>query len=532
MIHKMNLPKVALLLLVPCCTYAADCEISVFEPLAADSPHGVTLDSAEVIDETGGYCQVEGTIANADDGQSNIRIRVRLPDEADWNGKFLVTGNGGTAGSFQGENNVQAALRLGYATGQTDTGHTSARGKPDDWVMKESDSGVILPNHAALDDFAYRSIHLTAVVGKQFVDAFYAQAPEYSYYYGCSTGGRQGLQAMQRYPNDFDGIVAGAPVFSLTRLNMSQLWEGQRVAALRTAGETPSGEQLQSIKDAVLSKCDAIDGLTDQIIDDPRQCDFDPGVLQCGTSESSPSPQPHCLSEAQVEFVRTTYQGPVTTAGEQLYPGKAPGAEASAGRQGGWQGFLRNSCSTEAGTGRCDYLGRAWFQNPDANLQQNFSIDNRDDVAAADSSYFSTVTRADNPDVTPFVQSGGKAILYHGWADTNVTPYTTVELYEAMEDTVSRKRGTTDFRDHVRLFMAPGMGHCQGGDGPNRYTQSAMEAIDAWVTEDKAPDSILATHEQRGMSRPWCPYPQVARLKAPNLDSNNADNFECVTSTE
>jgi feruloyl esterase len=130
--------------------------------------------------------------------------------------------------------------------------------------------------------------------------------------------------------------------------------------------------------------------------------------------------------------------------------------------------------------------------------------------------------------VTPFVQSGGKAILYHGWADFNVTPLTTVQFYEAMEDTVSRKRDASDFRDHLRLFMAPGMGHCGGGDGPNSYTQSALEAIDAWVTEGSAPDRIVATHEQRGISRPWCPYPQVARLREPGLDSDEAANFQCV----
>ena len=122
--------------------------------------------------------------------------------------------------------------------------------------------------------------------------------------------------------------------------------------------------------------------------------------------------------------------------------------------------------------------------------------------------------------------------MYHGWADTNVTPYPTIELYEAMDSTVSRKRGKDDFRDHVRLFMAPGMGHCQGGDGPNNYMQSALAAIDKWVVEGTAPDSILATHAQRGISRPWCPYPQVARLKAANLDSNDAENFHCVSPPE
>ena len=173
-------------------------------------------------------------------------------------------------------------------------------------------------------------------------------------------------------------------------------------------------------------------------------------------------------------------------------------------------------------------MARVWFDDPEYDVLGAFSIDDPEDVARADNSYYSQITRADNPDVTPFIQGGGKAILYHGWTDTNVTPFPTVELYEAMEDTVSRKRAEDDFRDHVRLFMAPGMGHCGGGDGPNNYTVAAMEALDAWVSEGRAPDTIVATHDQRGMSRPWCPYPQVARLREPGLNSNEAASFHCV----
>jgi feruloyl esterase len=379
-----------------------------------------------------------------------------------------------------------------------------------------------------IDDFGYRSIHLTTVVGKQFVDAFYARAPEYSYYFGCSTGGRQGLKEIQQYPNDFDGAIIGAPVFSLTRLNMSQLWVQQEIVELEAEGESLSAAQLDLIKDGSMAACDATDGVSDRIIDDPRQCGFDPKELQCSATDSPPQ----CLTETQVDFVQTIYDGPVTKAGEQLYPGRVRGGEGSGGMggMGGWSDLVSSQCSNAMGSGRCDLVSRAWFQDPELDVLRDFSIDDPEDVAAADSSYYSGVTRADNPDVTPFVQSGGKAILYHGWADFNVTPLTTVQFYEAMEDTVSRKRDASDFRDHLRLFMAPGMGHCGGGDGPNSYTQSALEAIDAWVTEGSAPDRIVATHEQRGISRPWCPYPQVARLREPGLDSDEAANFQCVSS--
>ncbi len=524
MIERKLLLVPASLLLAPLSLEALECEVASFAETAASSPHGVTLTSAGPAGDAGAYCQIEGVIANADDGQSRIRFRYRLPATDTWNGKFMVTGNGGTAGSFQGEPRARTALELGYAVAQTDTGHRS--GDSNNWLMKEIEPGVIVPNNVTIADFAYRSIHLTAVVGKQFVNAFYAQEPEQSYYFGCSTGGRQGLKSMQRYPNDFDGILAGAPVFSLTRLNMSQVWAAQEVARLKTENEALSPAQLDLIKDATVGSCDAIDGLTDRIIDDPRQCDFDPGVLQCGSSESPPQ----CLTGSQVDFVRSIYRGPVTAAGERIYPGRLPGGEGRG--MGGWQGFVTAPCSNDNGTGRCDLASRAWHQDPGTDFVNDFSIDDPEDVAAADSSYYSSEIRADNPDVTPFVQSGGKAILYHGWNDSNVTPLPTVELYEAMEETVSRKRGVNDFRDHIRLFMAPGMWHCGGGDGPNNYTRSAIEAIDAWVTHGEAPDSIVATHDARGISRPWCPYPQVARLRASGLDSNEAESFRCVTPTE
>ena len=523
MSNRYQLILIAFFLVSPLSGHAYDCQITAFEQLAADSSYGVTLTSAELVDETGGYCRLEGVIAN-DDGQSQIKFRLRFPEAAAWNGRFLVSGNGGTAGLFQSENRVQVALELGYATGQTDTGHT--KDGPEDWIMKELESGVIVPNYVAIDNFAYQSIHLTTVVGKQFADAFYARAPEYSYYLGCSTGGRQGLKAMQRYPNDFDGIVAGAPVFSLTRLNMSQLWAAQRVAELEAVGESLVPDQLDLIKRGSVGMCDALDGVTDRIIDDPLQCGFDPAALQCSASESPPQ----CLTDRQVQFVSSIYDGPVTAAGEQIYPGRVRGSEGSGGMgmgMGGWMDLIPSSSCP-----RCDLVARAWHQDPDRNMLEEFSIDNSEDVAAADSSYYSGVTRADNPDVTPFVQSGGKAILYHGLSDPGVTPVTTIEIYEAMEDTVSRKRGESDFRDHLRLFLAPGMGHCQGGDGPSDYLRPALEAIDAWVTEDTPPDSIVVSHNQRGLSRPWCPYPQVARLREPNLDSNDAANFQCVDPTE
>ncbi len=514
--------------------FAADtiaCELASFEQLAADSPYGVTMVSAEVTDDGPGYCRVEGQIANAENGESRIRFLLRLPDPASWNGKYLVVGNGGTAGLFQGEDRVQIALRLGYATGQTDTGHV--RKGADDWLMKEAELGRVGPNYAAIQDFAHRAIHLTNVVGESLVDGYYSQTVEQKYFFGCSTGGRQGLTAMQRYPDDFDGIVAGAPVFSLPRLNMSQLWAAQQVVALNATDELLTVPQLSALKNAAIDACDALDGVEDRIIDDPRLCSVDPAAMQCAGTESSLG----CLSEAQVDFVEAIYRGPVSAMGERIYAGRVPGSEgpplsggmAGMGAMGGWTDLTSAECPNAAGTSRCDLVARAWYSNPDEDVVGGFSIDDREDVAFADSTYYSRAVRAENPDVTPFVQAGGKAILYHGWSDTSVTPITTIELYEAMHDVVSRKRGKSDLTDHVRLFMAPAMGHCGGGDGPNNYVQPVLEALDSWVSANVAPDAIVTTHDERGISRPWCPYPQVARLAEPGLDSNRAESFVCIS---
>ena len=509
------------------CAPAVPCELTDFQSFAEVSPYGVTLASAERVDDVGGYCQLEGVIANADDGESRIRFRFRFPDAAAWNGRFLMGGNGGSAGRFQRDHLSLLALELGYATGQTDTGHVQS--SSEDWVMKELADGTVVPNHVAIEDFGHRSVHLTTVVGKQFAEGYYARAPDHSYFRGCSTGGRQGLMAMQRYPGDFDGIIVGAPVFSPARMIVAGLWTTQQVARLIAEDQPLAGEQLDLLQDAVLDACDAIDGIEDQIIDDPRQCRVDPGILQCSESESPPQ----CLTDSQVEFVRTIYDGPVTTSGERIYPGLLHGGEYGRGMGvGGWARFTAGACATPEESGQCDYLdylAQVWYQDPDRDLLNDFSIDNPDDVVAADSSYYSAVTRADNPDVTPFVQRGGKAILYHGWSDTVVTATPTVELYEAMESTVSRKRGQSDFRDHVRLFMAPGMAHCGGGYGPSIDFHPVLVALDDWVTHDRAPDSILATHDGgRGLSRPLCPYPQVARLVEPGLDTNEAASFRCV----
>ena len=433
------------------------CESAEFEQLSVDSPYGVTIASAETVADGAGYCQVEGQIANAENGKSQIRFRLRMPDAESWNGRYLVVGNGGRAGVFQGEERVQSALQLGYATGQTDTGH--ARQHADDWLLKETASGDFGLNHDAIQDFAHRSIHLTNVVGKHLVESYYSSAPERSYYFGCSTGGRQGLTAMQRYPNDFDGIVAGAPVFSLPRLNLSQLWASQQVAALDAHDHLLTVEQLGLLGDAAVDACDTLDGIADRIIDNPLQCSVDVAALQCAASDSPPA----CLTEAQVGFVESIYEGPVSSAGERIYPGRMPGSEGTAatGRPGGWSDLLSAECPHETGSSRCALLARAWFQDPSVDVLNRLSIDEPADVAFADSTYYSRVLRADNPDVTPFIQAGGKAIVYHGWADTSVTPVPTIELYEAMDATVSRKRAKPDFDEHVRLFLAPAMGHCR-----------------------------------------------------------------------
>jgi feruloyl esterase len=328
----------------------------------------------------------------------------------------------------------------------------------------------------------------------------------------------------QRYPDDYDGIVAGAPANYWIGLMTGELWAG--LATTRTPGQDLPREKLPLLGAAVLEACDAVDGLEDGLIDDPRACDFDPGMLQCDGADGA-----GCLTAGQVAAARAIYAGPVRpSTGEQLFPGYPPGSEwfeAPDGR-GGWGRYW--SGITRPGGSTADFMRYSVFEDPDRDLAQ-FDFDDdwvlantRPLGAGADDTLGSALNAVD-PDLSAFKARGGKLISYHGWADALITGYYAVEYYESVMAEQGGLDATTDF---YRLFMAPGVAHCRGGPGPDRF--DAVTALERWVEDGVAPDRMVASKLVDGevtRTRPLCPYPQVARYSGSG-SIDDAESFACV----
>ena len=444
------------------------------------------------------FCRVAGTVAPA------IDFEVWLPVPEAWNGRFQAVGGGGFAGVIS-YGAMGTALRAGYVTASTDTGHDAGELA---WLMDAQ----------RMRDYGYRAIHEMTVKAKALLNDYYGRDAEYSYFNGCSTGGRQGLMEVQRFPDDYDGVISGAPVNNFTRLHMSQLWMAH--AIYKVPGAELTRDDFAMIRDAVLKQCDAKDGVKDGILTDPRRCDFDPRTLQCEAGESE-----GCLSRPQVEALEDMYQGPRNPrTGAQIYPGLEPGGEGPQPGNPGWSMILNGGQPFMLAH---ELIRRGVFENPDYDWR-NFDFDQ--DVEHADRK-LGHVLNAVDPDLRDFTQDGGKLIIWHGWNDPGVMPQATVNYYESIVDfayqTVGRDARET-VAESARLFMLPGVGHCRGGLGPDQA--DFMAAITDWVEDGEAPDEIIAVKEQKGevkMSRPLCPYPQYARYTG-NGDTDAAENFECV----
>jgi feruloyl esterase len=434
------------------------------------------------------FCRVAATLKPVSD--SDIKIEVWLPTTG-WNGKFQAVGNGGWAG-FISYPAMAEALRRGYATTSTDTGHTGASG------------AFALEHPERFIDFAWRSEHEMTIRAKAIVAAFYGSGPKYSYWNGCSTGGRQGLAEAQRFPDDYDGIIAGASANPRTYLNSWQISIAQ--AALKDpAGFIPPAK-YPMIHQAVLAACDAIDGVKDGLIADPPRCHFDPKTIECKGDEDS-----SCLTRAQVEAARTI-MSPLKDpkSGVEIFPGFEPGTELA------WAGLVGGPEPVATALDQFKYVV---FRDPNWDWR-TFELDR--DVAAADKVDNGTINAID-PNLKPFTAHGGKLIMYHGWSDPLVGPGTSINYFNS----VSKALGTAKTHASVRLFMVPGMGHCGGGEGPNTFDMLA--ALEQWVEGDKAPDQILASHFTNGVvdrTRPLCPYPQVAAYKGSG-SIDDARNFVC-----
>ena len=435
-------------------------------------------------------CRVAGVVAPA------IKFEVWLPEASGWNGRFQAVGGGGLAGIISYPAMAEA-VRGGYASSSTDTGH-------------EATDSAWLSDRQRVIDYGYRAIHEMTLKAKAVIEAHYGTSPQYSYFNGCSTGGRQGLMTAQRYPDDYDGIISGAPVNRFTHLHMAQLWTAH--ATLKKPGAVLTRDDLAKVSTAALAQCDANDGVTDGILTDPRTCHFDPSGLQG-------------FSAAQIEALKMIYQGPVNPrTGAQLYPGLEPGGEGPQPNNPGWA-LIMNGREPFA----IDHavLGGMGFENPQWDWR-TFDFDS--DVELVDSKLFGVLNAID-PDLRDFKAGGGKLIVYHGWNDPGVMPRQTLDYFDNVIEYAGKAMGGdgrayTD--EYLRLFMLPGVGHCRGGVGPDQADWVA--ALVGWVEQGKAPASITARREQDGkvvMTRPLCPHPQVARYRGRG-DSNDAGSFECA----
>ena len=437
------------------------------------------------------FCRVAATLTPTRD--SDIKIEVWMPSQG-WNGKFLGVGNGGWAGTLSYPAMAEA-LGRGYAVASTDTGHTGGGG----------DASFALGHPEKLIDFGYRAVHEMTTAAKAFVRAFYESAPRFSYWNGCSTGGKQGLTEAQRFPEDYDGIIAGAPANNWTRLMTGLLWAGR--ATLSDPASRIPADKFAVLNRAALSACDARDGVTDGVIENPRSCRFDPQVVACRNGDGE-----DCLTAAQVEAARKIY-GPATNprTGEALFPGLPPGSEP------GWGPAAGGPAPFGIPDSHFKYVV---FEDPKWDFR-TFDFDR--DFARAQRIDNGTLT-AVNADLNPFITRGGKLLMYHGWNDQLITAHNSVNYYES----VSSKIGAARTDASVRLFMAPGMAHCSGGPGPNQVDWLA--AIEQWVERGVAPNRIVASRSVQGVverTRPLCAYPQMAQYSGKG-STDDAANFSCV----
>ena len=468
----------------------------------------ITASTIPASDAAPAHCRITGLL------DPEIAFEVSLPTK--WNGRFYMIGNGGHAGEALNDpgrvSQRNEALKLGFAFAQTNTGHDSS---------KEPGATFVLSNPQKAIDYAYRAVHLTAAMAKEITKDYYGKSISYAYWNSCSNGGRQGLIEAQRFPEDFDGVVVNAPWVDQTGFTIGAMWNQK---ALSKAPGTAA--KLNLLAEAVMSKCDPLDGLKDGLIDDPRKCDFDPArdipACSAGTDESD------CLTAAQAEAIAKVYGGPVSN-GKPFFPGFMPGSEAvmrnffGGGTSSGWLNMIvspkpdGNSADFGLAENTMRYLVHK-PPKPDYDYR-TFNFDR--DIHLLDE--WGKLADAKNPDLSMFRKRGGKLLMTYGWADSILQPMAGVNYYER----ALAKNGpeTTDF---FRLFMVPGMAHCSGGIGPDRF--DPMTAIIDWVEKDHAPDSMLASRavdNQIVRTRPLCPYPQVARYTGEG-SVDDAVNFRCV----
>ena len=481
--------------LVSACALAAPaqkCETLASTSFARQFGTDVKIESATLVAAAANlpeHCDVRGVI------WPEAKFAVKLP--VNWNSRFQMVGNGGWAGTISIAA-VDTAVRLGYAATSTDTGH-DAQKEPG---ATFSYPGPNNPNAARkLIDHGYLAVHETALLAKKMIRAYYGSDPQYSYWVGCSTGGRQGLMEAQRYPEDFDGYVVGAPVLNLTGLQTKSVYNYQ------FAGSGPGqidANKSQTLAKAFLDKCDALDGVKDGLVENPLKCGFDPAkdLQRCSAGTDSPG----CFNDEQIEALKKIYDGVRDAHSRRLFPGMPPGGDGAAAA-----GF-------NLGETFMKFMAFQPPAGPDWDYH-TFNIDTDPARMAATSLEIDATI----PDLTAVKMRGGKILHYHGWSDPGVSPRMSIEYHEAAMKTMGAKE-TDDF---YRLFLVPGMGHCQGGPGCGNVDW--LTPVVNWVEKGIAPTVLTGAHVERGQTtrtRPICAYPNEARYKgAGSIDA--AENFAC-----
>lgn len=459
------------------------------------------------------FCRVVAKAHPSSD--SDITIEVWMPLDK-WNGKLQGLANGGFAGAIN-YLELGASLQHGYVATGTDTGHT---GSP-------IDAAWALGHPEKITDFGYRGIHEMTRVAKLVVPQFYGSAPKRSYFAGCSDGGREALMEAQRYPDDYDGILAGAPANYWTGLLSLAVLDTQAVTATPASFIPPA--KVATIGKAVVAACDELDGVSDGVLNDPRQCRFDPATIQCKEDGDANE----CLTAPQVDALKTIYAGIHDASGRTIFPGYLPGAEEG---EGGWALWITGPAPAKS---LMAYFGLGYYSNMVYDQKdwdyKTFAVDSS--MKAANSKTADALN-ATNPDLSAFRSRGGKLILYHGWNDPAIPALSTVNYYQG----VIAKMGRSAANSFTRLYMVPGMQHCGGGPGPENFGE-ALDAtsvdpqhniritLENWVEKGTAPSSFVVSKAASAASpeitRPLCPYPQSAKYKGTG-DSNKAENFTCA----
>ena len=461
------------------------------------------------------FCRVEGVISPVAD--SHIEFEVWLP-AAGWNNRYLGVGNGGFAGSINYAG-LAAGVRTGYAVSSTDTGHKGGT----------TDAAWALGHFEKIIDYGNRAVHETSDKSKAIIRAFYGSNAKHNYFNGCSNGGRQALMEAQRYPADYDGIIAGAPANYLTHLVADFVGNMQALDASPATYMT--AKQLQAVESAAVASCDLDDGVKDGVIGEPTKCKFDPAVLACKAGESG-----GCLSEVQIAALRKVYEGARNSKGELIHPGYVVGGESGFGGWGLWITGLQQGKSLQHAFGQ-GFFGDMMFQDPAWDYKK-FNFDG--DMKKVDDK-MGPVFNAVDPNLEKFKSRGGKLVMYHGWSDAAISPVNSVNYYNS----VVAKMGKKQAGEFVELYMVPGMQHCSGGPGVTEFGGAAPAATDAqhnmsvaverWVENGTAPGEIIATKYKADgnpasgvlRTRPICPHPQVAKYKGSG-STDEASNFICA----